>query len=114
MHCARLLHVHAGGPYERKYFALELMAVLLQHWLHTDYSTSTAGKPVPRGQHKPGGAAGVTGSAVDAAALSEPFLAGLLSPGCVQTLLCCVVDSWEKMRAAAARWVGGWAVVQLP
>jgi hypothetical protein len=94
-------NVATGGPYERKYFALELMAVLLQHWLHTDYSSSTAGMPVRRGQHKPSTPAAAC--AVDAGVLSEPFLADLLSPGCVQTLLCCVVDSWEKMRAAAGR-----------
>jgi hypothetical protein len=95
----------AGGPYERKYFALELMAVLLQQWLHADPSSGTAGMPVRKGQHKP--TAAVVAAAAAAAAgvggVPEPFLAGLLSPGCVQTLLGCVVDSWDKMRITAAR-----------
>jgi hypothetical protein len=91
----------AGAPYERKYFALELMALLLQQWLHTDFSNITAGLPVRRAQGSRPSALRSTPAVAKACA--EPFLADLLSPGCVETLLGCVLDSWDKMRVAASR-----------
>jgi hypothetical protein len=107
----------AGAPYERKYFALELMAVLLQQWLHADTSgNATAGMPVrsTSAQRRPAGSItptitakgpGAAAGAGDGGGSGEGFMSALLSPGCVQTLLGCVVDSWDKMRAAASRWV---------
>lgn len=85
--CGAGVGVCTGAPYERKYFALELMALLLQQWLH------------------PGGGNG--GAATSAAnnRIPEPFLSCLLSPACVETLLGCVVDSWDKMRVTASRCV---------
>lgn len=74
--CARL---PAGGPYERKYYALELLALLLEQW-------------------QPGA------SDADAGAAAErPLARGLLSPEAVQVLLGCLVDSWDKLRMVASR-----------
>lgn len=76
--------------------------MLLQQWLHADPSSGTAGMPARKGQHKPAAVATAAAAAGGAGGVPEPFLAGLLSPDCVQTLLGCVVDSWDKMRIAAA------------
>lgn len=104
----------AGAPYERKYFALELMALLLQQWLHEEpNSTAGSSKAGRRGgstsDAAADAAAAAQGSVPGDSLASEPFLACLLSPECIETLLGCVVDSWDKMRVAASRW--GWGCV---
>jgi hypothetical protein len=84
-----------GGPYERKYYALQLLAILLSQWkpssadIPSSSSSSSTGVPAA--------------AAADPAAAVMPLCAGLLSPAAVQVLLGCLVDTWDKLRLAASR-----------
>eukprot|EP00775_Hariotina_reticulata_P011694 gene11693-11838_t len=77
----------AGSPYERKYFALELLVLLLQQWGPASSShLQTRKRPGP-----------------SAVAVPQPMAPELLSPGAVEVLLGCLVDSWDKLRLVATR-----------
>jgi hypothetical protein len=91
-----------GGPYERKYYALQLLAVLLAQWKPT-----SADIPIISSSSSSTGPTSSTPTAAaalpDAAAAVMPLCEGLLSPAAVQVLLGCLVDTWDKLRMAASR-----------
>lgn len=68
-----------GAPYERQFYALQLLTLLLQQWV-----PATA----------PGGGVSTM--------KALPFCDRLLSTSGVSALLGCLVDSWDKMRLAAS------------
>jgi hypothetical protein len=106
-----LLHLLPGGPYERRYYALQLLAVLLAQWKPASAdvpssSNGSTGEPTA-GSAAPAAAAA---AAADPAAAVMPLCAGLLSPAAVQVLLGCMVDTWDKLRLAASRCAAAAAV----
>jgi hypothetical protein len=82
-----LLFLPPGSPYERKYFALELLMLLLQQWGPASSNHLQTGK-------RPG---------PSAVAVPQPLVPELLSPAAVEVLLGCLVDSWDKLRMVATR-----------
>jgi hypothetical protein len=100
-----LLLLLLGGSYERKYYALQLLAVLLAQWKPTSAdisissSSSSADGPTAEASSTPAAAAAAS---PDPAAVM-PLCEGLLSPAAVQVLLGCLVDTWDKLRMAASR-----------
>jgi hypothetical protein len=94
---ARAYILHTGAPYERRYFALELLALLLQQWVLPPSAKQGGG----------GGGSGTSSSGSGGGGKQHlPFCDDLFSAGAVQTLLTCIIDSWDKMRLAASRWGG--------
>ncbi|KAF6263138.1 putative death-receptor fusion protein-domain-containing protein [Scenedesmus sp. NREL 46B-D3] len=101
--------LYPGGPYERKYYALQLLAVLLAQWKPTSADIPSSSRGSSTGSSSADASTAETNSAAAAAAADWPAAAAvmplcdaLLSPAAVQVLLGCLVDTWDKLRVAAS------------